>query len=76
MIQRDTTDASPSRSQSAAEIAALRAALSDWLTFAEEELSEFDVELCTAERLCHKCQSSGCIYWKIQNTRKALGVEP
>lgn len=54
---------------------ALIAALKDWLAFAEEELGEFDLEVCDVigpEGLCPKCESSGCINRKIRNTRAAL----
>jgi hypothetical protein len=47
-------------------------ALEDWLAYAEENLSEFDYEDCHAEKLCHRCESSGCINLKIRNARSAL----
>lgn len=47
-------------------------ALEGWLAFAEEELGEFDIEECESEKLCPKCESSGCINLKIRNTREAL----
>ncbi len=47
-------------------------ALEDWLYYAEENLSEFDYEDCHAEKLCHQCESSGCINLKIRNARSAL----
>ena len=47
-------------------------ALEDWLYYAEENLSEFDYEDCHAEKLCHRCESSGCINLKIRNARNAL----
>jgi len=58
-----------------AERDAARAALKDWLAYAEEELHEFDIiedDECSAERLCPKCESTGCIEIKIRNTRAAL----
>lgn len=56
----------------AKEVAALVAALKGWLAFAEEELGEFDLEECESEKLCPKCESSGCINLKIRNARAAL----
>lgn len=53
-------------------ISKMRDALEGWLAFAEEELSEFDLEECTSEKLCPKCESSGCINLKITSTREAL----
>ena len=53
-------------------IRGLEGALKDWLSFAEEELSEFDVEECTSDHLCPKCERSGCINMKIADTRAAL----
>ena len=50
----------------------LLAALRDWLDFAEETLSEFDVEPCDAETLCPKCQPAGCINLKMQLARAAI----
>ena len=50
----------------------LLAALRDWLGFAEETLSEFDVEPCDAETLCPKCQPAGCINLKMQLARAAI----
>lgn len=49
-------------------------ALQMWLAFAEEELSEFDEEYgkCVGEKLCPKCESSGCIQMKISQTRLAI----
>lgn len=55
-----------------AQFEALIDALKDWLAFAGEELSEFDLEECESEKLCPKCESSGCINLKIRNARKAL----
>jgi len=56
-------------------IAVVREALESWLGFAEEELSEFDIEACeNKDRLCPKCESSGCINWKIRDTRAALAL--
>jgi hypothetical protein len=51
---------------------ALVKALEDWLYYAKENLSEFDYEDCHAEKLCHRCESSGCINLKIRNARSAL----
>lgn len=54
---------------------ALVEALKGWLSFAEEELGEFDLEECDItgeEGLCQKCQSSGCINLKIRNARAAI----
>jgi hypothetical protein len=51
-------------------------ALYGWLAYAEAELSEFDVQVggddCSSESLCPRCQSSGCIALKIQETRAAI----
>ncbi|TXG96563.1 MAG: hypothetical protein E6R08_09160 [Nevskiaceae bacterium] len=46
--------------------------LSRWLAYAEEELSEFDLEECESENLCDRCQSAGCINLRIRETRAAL----
>lgn len=60
-----------------ARIQVLESALRGWQAFAEEELSEFDVEgeACSGEALCPKCRSSGCIKLKIDETRAALNPE-
>ena len=58
--------------EAAEHIRGLEGALKDWLSFAEEELSEFDVEECTSDHLCPKCERSGCINMKIADTRAAL----
>ena len=52
----------------------VREALEGWLAFAEEELGEFEAEDCSSEKLCPKCESSGCIWLKIVNTREALAA--
>jgi hypothetical protein len=50
-------------------------ALVDWLEYAEENLHEFDVdgdECAAGEKLCPRCENSGCIQMKIRNARAAL----
>jgi hypothetical protein len=49
-------------------------ALEDWLHYAEDNLSEFDMpeDDCDGERLCPRCVSAGCIRLKIQTARSAL----
>jgi len=46
--------------------------LSRWIAYAEEELSEFDLEDCENEMLCRSCDSAGCINLLICDTLKAL----
>jgi hypothetical protein len=50
--------------------------LKDWLNYADAHLSEFDVEDgdCHEEKLCPKCEGSGCIQYKIRETRHALAA--
>lgn len=71
--------ATQTRDRCLAELARLRtlnaelaAAVADWQHFAEETLSEFDLEKCKSEVLCPKCRPAGCINLKIRNTRAAL----
>ena len=52
-------------------------ALEDWLNYAEDNLSEFDLEECFADAettLCPRCQISGCINMKIRSVRSALSA--
>lgn len=51
---------------------ALVAALTDWLYYAAQCLSEFDLEDCGQEPLCARCEVAGCINRKIRNARAAL----
>lgn len=55
----------------------LQGALGDWLHFAREELSEFDIdgESCDGEALCPGCRNSGCIQLKIRNSHALLTDE-
>lgn len=50
----------------------LLAALKDWLAYAEENLHEFDLDDCSGEKLCPRCESSGCIQDKIKRARAAI----
>lgn len=53
-------------------------ALMGWLNYAEENLSEFDLdgEICGSaeDKLCPRCENSGCIQHKIKQTRIALAT--
>jgi len=51
--------------------------LKEWLEFAEDKFSEFDVEGDDCENdgtLCSQCQSNGCIQRKIRLTRALVGT--
>lgn len=56
-------------------VADLAEALANWLEYAEDNLSEFDLDECFSDEetnLCPKCRSNGCLNKKISNARTAL----
>ena len=50
----------------------LLAALRYWLDYAEEALSQFDLDECKMDLLCPKCRAAGCINFKIRAARAAV----
>ena len=48
-------------------------ALRDWLSYAVDNLSEFDSDHpCELDSSCPRCRRSGCINRKILNARAAI----